>query len=124
RAALPDPAAKERAWTVVTTDTTVSNRLVGANAAGFWQPEQAELTDRYLPRYFAEMPEAASRRTPWFAERLAGAAFPRFAVRPETRELAGALLARDDLTPGLRRVVADADDDLRRALVARGAPVA
>ena len=41
-----------------------------------------------------------------------------------TREAAAALLARDDLTAGLRRVVTDADDDLRRALVARTAVAA
>ena len=46
-------------------------------------------------------------------------AYPRYAVAPRTRELAAALLARDDLVPGLRRAVVDADDDLRRALAAR-----
>jgi aminopeptidase N len=119
RAALPDPAVKQRAWQVITQDTTMSNRLVEANAAGFWQPEQAELTASYVERYFAEMPAMARRRTPWVADRVAGLAFPRYAVAERTRELAAVLLARDDLAPGLRRVVTDADDDLRRALVAR-----
>ncbi|GAB3159451.1 aminopeptidase N [Micromonospora sonneratiae] len=119
RAALPDPAAKAVAWRVVTTDTTLSNRLVEANAAGFWQPEQEELTASYVERYFAEMPAMARLRTPWVADRVAGLAFPRYAVVQRTRELAATLLAQDDLTPGLRRVVTDADDDLRRALLAR-----
>jgi aminopeptidase N len=119
RAALPDPAAKDRAWRLVTCDTTLSNRLLEANAAGFWQPEQAELTASYVERYFAEMPEAARRRTPWVADQVAGLAYPRYAVAGRTRELAAALLARDDLPPGLRRVVTDADDDLRRALLSR-----
>ncbi|MGW0434280.1 aminopeptidase N [Micromonospora sp. NPDC003197] len=119
RAALPDPAAKERAWQVITSDTTLSNRLVEANAAGFWQPDQTGLTDSYVERYFAEMPAMMHRRTPWVAEGVAALAFPRYAMAESTRELAGALLTRDDLVPGLRRVVTDADDDLRRALVAR-----
>ncbi|MDG4805710.1 aminopeptidase N [Micromonospora sp. WMMD1120] len=124
RAALPDPAAKQAAWEIIVEDTELSNRLLEATAEGFWQPEQAELTAGYVERYFAEMPAAARRRTPWTADRVATLAFPRYAVAQPTREAAAALLARDDLTPGLRRVVTDADDDLRRALVARTAVAA
>ncbi|MEV4122680.1 aminopeptidase N [Micromonospora sp. NPDC049645] len=124
RAALPDPAAKQAAWEIIVRDTELSNRLLEATAEGFWQPEQAELTADYVDRYFTEMPAAATRRTPWTADRVAALAFPRYAVAQPTREAAAALLARDDLTPGLRRVVTDADDDLRRALVARTAVAA
>ncbi|MDO3702005.1 aminopeptidase N [Micromonospora sp. C28SCA-DRY-2] len=124
RGALPDPAAKRAAWEIVVSNAELSNRLVEATAEGFWQPEQAELTAGYVERYFADMPAAARLRTPWTADRVAGLAFPRYAVAQPTREAAAALLARDDLTPGLRRVVTDADDDLRRALVARTAVAA
>ncbi|MET7709620.1 aminopeptidase N [Micromonospora sp. NPDC005413] len=124
RAALPDPVAKQAAWDIIVRDTELSNRLLEATAEGFWQPEQAELTAAYVERYFADMPAAARGRTPWTADRVAALAFPRYAVAQPTREAAAALLARDDLTPGLRRVVTDADDDLRRALVARTAVAA
>ncbi|MET8529982.1 aminopeptidase N [Micromonospora sp. NPDC005172] len=124
RAALPDPAAKEAAWEIIVRDSELSNRLLEATAEGFWQPEQADLTTVYVERYFTEMPAAARRRTPWTADRVAKLAFPHYAVAQPTREAAVALLARDDLTPGLRRVVTDADDDLRRALVARTAVAA
>ncbi|MGN9910930.1 aminopeptidase N [Phytohabitans sp. LJ34] len=120
RAALPDAAAKERAWRVIAEETALSNRLVEAHAEGFWHPEQADLTQSYVERYFADMPAAARRRTPWVADAVAKRAFPRYAVAASTRKAAAALLARDDLEPGLRRVVIDADDDLRRALAARG----
>ncbi|MEU6077736.1 aminopeptidase N [Micromonospora sp. NPDC047074] len=124
RAALPDPAGKRAAWEIVVSNTELSNRLVEATAQGFWQPEQAELTAGYVERYFADMPAAARLRTSWVADYVATLAFPRYAVTQPTREAAAALLARDDLTPGLRRVVTDADDDLRRALVARTAVAA
>ncbi|MEU4774829.1 ERAP1-like C-terminal domain-containing protein, partial [Micromonospora sp. NPDC023644] len=124
RAALPDPAAKRAAWEIVVSNTELSNRLVEATAEGFWQPEQAELTAGYVARYFADMPAAARSRTPWVADQIAKSAFPRYAVAQPTREAAAALLARDDVTPGLRRVVTDADDDLRRALIARTAVAA
>jgi aminopeptidase N len=120
RAALPHPAAKERAWQALTADLSLSNRLVEANGEGFWQPEQARLTQPYVERYFTDMPQVVARRAAWMAEQVAGVAFPRFAVDARTRQLAADLLARDDLHPVLRRVVTDADDDLRRALAARG----
>ncbi|MER7444728.1 aminopeptidase N [Micromonospora avicenniae] len=124
RAALPDADAKRAAWEIVVSNTELSNRLVEAAAEGFWQPEQAELTSPYVDRYFADMPATARLRTPWTADRVAGLAFPRYAVAQPTREAAAALLARNDLTPGLRRVVTDADDDLRRALIVRTAVAA
>ncbi|MET7750677.1 aminopeptidase N [Micromonospora sp. NPDC005367] len=124
RAALPDADAKRAAWEIVVSNMELSNRLVEAAAEGFWQPEQAELTSPYVDRYFADMPATARLRTPWTADRVASLAFPRYAVAQPTREAAAALLARDDLTPGLRRVVTDADDDLRRALIVRTAVAA
>jgi aminopeptidase N len=121
-AARPDPDAKAEAWRVVISDTTRSNRIVGAYAEGFWQPEQAEVTESYVERYFAEMPAAARRRTAWVAEAVASLSFPRYAVASTTREAAAALLARDDLEPSVRRAVTDMDDGLRRALAARSSP--
>ncbi|MEU3455955.1 aminopeptidase N [Micromonospora sp. NPDC006766] len=124
RAALPDADGKRAAWEIVIHNTALSNRLVEATAEGFWQPEQADLTAGYVERYFADMPAAARLRTPWTADGVAALAFPRYAVTQRTRDLAAALLVRDDLTPGLRRRVVDLDDDLRRALVARTAVAA
>ena len=54
---------------------------------------------------------------------VARLAFPQYAVSPRTLELAADLLARHDITPGLRRAVTDAEDDVRRALAARAAAV-
>ena len=119
RAALPDPAAKAAAWQAVTRDARLSNRLVVAAADGFWQPEQTELTRSYVERYFAEMPEVAARRTPQVFWQLATAAYPQYAVEPDTLALARRLLERDGPHPALRRVVVDRTDDLRRALAAR-----
>jgi len=118
-AARPDPAAKEAAWEAVINDDLLSNRMLEANGRGLFRPEQVELTAPYVERYFLEMPAAAVRRTPYAAERLADLVFPRYAVAHRTRELAAAMLTRDDLPPGLRRIVIDNDDDLRLALAAR-----
>jgi aminopeptidase N len=118
-AAVPDADAKARAWAAIITDRDLSNRLVEANAAGFWQPEQLDLTSAYVERYFADMPAAMNLRSASAAEHLAHTAYPRSSVHARTRQLAADLLAAPDCPPSLRRVVVDADDDMRRALAAR-----
>ncbi|WP_250035922.1 aminopeptidase N [Paractinoplanes maris] len=119
RAARPDPEAKAAAWAAIIGDAKLSNRLVELTAAGFWQAEQLDLVRDYVPRYFAEMPAMMRMRSGMSAERTAGAAYPSLVVEQRTRDLAAELLADPGLDPLLRRVVLDADDDLRRALAAR-----
>jgi aminopeptidase N len=119
RAAVPSADAKAAAWTTLIGDTTVSNRIAESTAAGFWQPEQLALTAGYVERYFAEMPTMMEVRTGFSAERVALMAYPSVVVEPRIRQLAADLLARTDLSPILRRVVTDADDDVRRALDSR-----
>ncbi|HET6531763.1 MAG TPA: aminopeptidase N [Actinoplanes sp.] len=120
RAALPSAEAKQQAWDMIISDTDTSSRLIEATAGGFWQPEQASLTEAYVPRYFAEMPGMMAVRSGMAAERVAGAAYPRYAVHPQTRKYAADLLATPDLHAILKRTVIDEDDDMRRALSARG----
>jgi aminopeptidase N len=124
RAAQPTDEAKAAAWHTITRDTSVSNRIAESAAAGFWQPEQLTRTAPYVARYFAEMPEMMTLRSGFTAERVALTAYPSLVVEPATRELAAELLGRDDLPAILRRVVTDADDDVRRALRSRSAAFA
>jgi aminopeptidase N len=119
RAALPDAGAKAAAWAAIVGDATLSNRLAEVTASGFWQPEQLDLLTSYVERYFADMPQMMRVRSGMSGEKTAIAAYPSLAIDPETRRRAAELLAADDLDPILRRVVQDADDDVRRALAAR-----
>jgi len=119
RASRPDPAAKQRAWRSIVDDDALSNRQLVAAAEGFWHPSQHEVTQSYVERYFAEMPEMARRRSPNMIGQIGIAAYPRYAVDPATVAAAEAVLERSDLNPVLRRVVVDGTDELRRALAAR-----
>ena len=119
RAALPDADAKAQAWQVIMVDDSRSNRLIDAAAEGFWSPHHRELTESYVPRFFDDAPAMTARRPPWVAIHAAECAYPRFAVEPETVARAERLIARTDVTPGLRRAVVDYTDDLRRALLGR-----
>jgi aminopeptidase N len=119
RAALPDPDAKAAAWAVMMTDDNASNRLVGAAAQGFWSARNTDVTRPYVTRYFDEAPAMAARRSQWVAIEIAEAGYPRYAVEPEIVAASERLIARTDVSPGLRRAVVDYTDDLRRAVVGR-----
>ena len=119
RAARPDTGAKAAAWHAITTDARLSNYELYALCEGFWQPEQSELTEPYVARYFREVPATASIRSGWLAQSAALLSFPVFAVEPSTLALAERTLAGKDLSAGVRRSIVDCTDDLRRALAVR-----
>ncbi|MEQ7004871.1 aminopeptidase N [Actinopolymorpha sp. B17G11] len=118
RAALPDGAAKERAWRQLFADGELSKQLLDATASGFWQPSQPSWTAGFVERYFAEIPKAG-RLGQAVAAALGHTLFPAHAATPATVRLAEECLARDDLTPTLRRFLGDRLDDLRRAVRVR-----
>ncbi|MFC1419791.1 aminopeptidase N [Streptacidiphilus cavernicola] len=122
-AALPDQAAKDAAWAALF-ESDLSNYLIAATAQGFWQPEQAELLGDRPQRYFAAVVAAAERRGPAVGRLLGLHGFPAHDATEATVRAAEQCLARTDLTPALRRALADRLDDLRRAVAARAAGAA
>jgi aminopeptidase N len=119
RASLPDPAAKEAAWTALMTDDERANYELYALAEGFWHPHQSALTEPYVARYFDEIDGTAKLRSGWVVERLAAMTYPWPAIDDATVEQTDELLAGDGLDGRIRRAVTDAGDDLRRAVAAR-----
>jgi aminopeptidase N len=118
RALRPTGAAKAEAWRALTTDLSLPNAILEATIAGFYHPAQHALTEPYVERYFADIADVWSRRTSEMARALASGLYPD-AVTPAALAAADAFLARPDLPPGLRRLVAEGRDDTRRALRAR-----
>ncbi|MFF4438820.1 aminopeptidase N [Streptomyces sp. NPDC001621] len=119
RAALPDPEAKRAAWEAMFTGDALSNYLFTATAQGFWKPEQAELVREYVPRFYEDVVPVAARRGPAIAVAAGRFAFPAHAVDADHVRLGEACLRDADLTPALRRTLADRLDDLSRALRVR-----
>ncbi|MFD4942667.1 aminopeptidase N [Streptomyces sp. NPDC058409] len=119
RAALPTPEAKAAAWHALFNDDSLSNYLFTATAQGFWQPEQADLVQDYVPRYYPEATRLATRRGPAIAEAAGRHAFPAYAVDADSLHLGEQALNDKDLIPALRRKLIDQIDDLRRALAVR-----
>ena len=118
-ASLPDPVAKETAWTALMSDDERANYELYALADGFWHPHQLALTEPYVARYFGDIEGTAKLRSGWVVERLALMTYPWPAVDETTVELTDQLLAGDGLDGRIRRAVTDAGDDLRRAVAAR-----
>jgi aminopeptidase N len=127
RAALPDPAAKERAWAAAFEDDRLSNYLLRAVLQGFWQPGpgQAGVLEPYVRRYFAEAPAVVGGRGPAVGKALGSLGFPGHAADPRVLRAAEDLLAGEEphgVSPARRawgRAMADSADDLRRAVRVR-----
>ncbi|OYO08192.1 aminopeptidase N [Enemella evansiae] len=115
-ASLPDPEAKEEAFWQLMRPSQLSAYELYATAEGFFAPEQAELTEPYVQRFFAGINSTAAFRRGWSLSRLALQAFPASASRRATLELAEQTLATEDLDPRLRRPLLEATDQLRRAV--------
>jgi aminopeptidase N len=119
RAALPTPAAKERAWELIITQAEVANYELYAACEGFWHPAQQDVTAPYVDRYFAEIAGTEKLRSGWVLGRTAQYAFPDTVIDDAVLGRAEALVADDSVASSIRRSVSDQADDLRRALQAR-----
>jgi aminopeptidase N len=117
-ASLPTAEAKEWAWRELATNRDRSNYELNALAQGFWHGP-TEVLRPYVERYFADVPAL----TEWLGEdavaRVATLAYPARVVEARTADHSARALAREDLTPAVRRAIVDADSELREALRSR-----
>jgi aminopeptidase N len=118
RAAMPDPEAKAEAWRLLT-ETELPAGSVEEIAAGFYQPEQAELLAPYAARYLEILPALWTARGGHLRVRLAEALFPVTAAGPDLLAQIDAFLADGERDPGLVRVLAERRDQVRRAIASR-----
>jgi aminopeptidase N len=119
RASEPSTEAKARAWASVVDDDELPNAMQTATISGFQQPEQVDLLRPYVERYFDAAVDAWATRSTEMAQNIAIGLYPALVVEPATVEASDAFLARDDLHPALRRLVAEGRDGVARALRAQ-----
>ncbi|NNG18389.1 aminopeptidase N [Naumannella sp. ID2617S] len=124
-ASLADLSSKEEAFRLLMHPSELSAYELYAVAEGFFAPEQAQLTEPFVRRFFTGINSTAAFRRGWSLSRLALQAFPASATTRETLDLAEGTLASADLDPRLRRPLMEATDQLRRAVTSleRFAPV-
>jgi aminopeptidase N len=117
-AALPSAATKQRSWDLLV-GGQATNAQVRAIGGGFWQREQAELLRPYALSCVEVLPTVWASQSPTLARWVTLSAFPASLVEQGVLDLFDAFLAREDLAAGLRRLVVEAVDDLRRSLAAQ-----
>jgi aminopeptidase N len=115
-ASLPDADAKAWAWGCFTGETVLANYELEAVGLGFWRAGQEELTEPYVDRYFADVPDTVRVRSGWVLADAAEFFFPRTSLDRQTLARAEALIADGDLDLSIRRRLVDETDNLRRKL--------
>ena len=119
RAARPTAEAKAAAWSAVLENDELPNAMQTATIGGFQQAGQTDLLRPYVARYFDAAVEAWGARSTEMAQNIVMGLYPMLVVEPATLEASDAFLARTDLHPALRRLVAEGRDGIERALRAR-----
>ncbi len=122
RAAIPDAAHKAAAWQLMVQSQELGHEGVAAVAAGFGQPEHAELLSPYADHYFAALPEIWASRGDHLKRLLGDGLFPDWAASPELLQRVDDFLAAEPRDPSMVRVLVERRDIIERALRSRALP--
>ncbi len=106
----PDLAAKEHAWTLLTTASGISLAEMRALASGFDRAGQGALLKPFWGRYEQELAGWWQSRSPEQASTLTGGLYPTYRGDDAVLELGSRLLARTDLPPTARRIIQEAHE--------------
>ena len=115
KASLPIQAAKEAAWHQMF-GAGQSNYVIMANAETFWQPEQEDLVEPFLSRYFEALQTLAATRGAWVSNAVGGIGFPYHRIAPDIAAATAACIADKATVPSLKRRLTDSLDDYGRVL--------
>jgi aminopeptidase N len=118
-AARPTSEAKREAWSSVVERGDLPNAIQSAVIGGFVQPEQRELLEPFIDRYFTVLCDVWATRTNEIAQRIVNGFFPSMLVDPRTLEATDAFLSSQNPTPALRRLVLEGRDGVARSLRAQ-----
>jgi len=117
KAALPDAAAKQAAWSGLVDSADLPNTVVRSAAAGFTHPATVALLEPYIEKYFDMLLPIWEGRTYQIASYLIVGLYPsplaNVALRDATRAW---LVAHADAPAALRRLVAENLAGVERAL--------
>ncbi|HET7467805.1 MAG TPA: aminopeptidase N [Candidatus Dormibacteraeota bacterium] len=120
RASRPTRDAKEEAWSAVKDGDEVSLAMKRAFAAGFHRPDQEELLEPFVQRYFDELLDVWESHQIDEGLLFVRAMYPATIVTQEVVDLVDRMLKRD--LPGpVRRALLEAQEGTARALRTRAA---
>jgi aminopeptidase N len=119
RAAIPDAEHKAEAWRLMAETEELGHEGALAVAAGFGQPEHANLLAPYADRYFEVLPVIWETRGDHLKRVLGDGLFPYWAASPELLRRVDEFLAAHDRDPSMARVLIERRDIIDRALRSR-----
>ncbi|HKE51948.1 MAG TPA: aminopeptidase N [Actinomycetes bacterium] len=123
-AARPTAEAKAEAWESVVVKSDLPSAIQAAVIGGFTQPNQLELLEPYVSKYFEVIDSIWAGRTNQQAQQIAFGLFPYLRVQLDTLETTDRYVAKAEPAPALRRIVLEGRDGIARALRARACDAA
>lgn len=118
-ALIPSLESKQAVWAEMTTDPDVVNSRGRALVLGFQHPAQVELIKPFMPKFFEAVANVWKIRDSEPAQEFLIFGYPVYQVSQETVDAAEAWLAEEGHPAPLRRLVAEGNDRVIRALKAR-----
>ena len=122
RASIPDAAHKEAAWQLMVQSQELGHEGVQQVAAGFGQPEHADLLAPYVDAYFEALPEIWETRGDHLRRLLGDGLFPSWAASAELLQRVDDFLAAEARDPSMVRVLVERRDTIERVLRSRALP--
>jgi aminopeptidase N len=119
RAASPTARAKQQVWHLVVERTDTHNAEISAMIGGFQQPNQLDLLEPYVERYFDAIGDVWANRTGDTARTIAEGLFPYLMIEQSTIDRVDEYLRHAKPPAGLRRILLENRDAIGRALRAR-----
>ena len=116
RAARPTAEAKAEAWSSLVDSDELPNAVQAAVIGGFGQPEQPDLLEPYVERYFAALLELWSTRTSEMAQNLVVGLYPYVPMSARVVERTDAFLQSEDVPPAMQRLLLEGRDQVVRSL--------
>jgi aminopeptidase N len=115
RAGIPTAEAKLKAWQAVIDKHDLANALLEATVGGFSQPDQRDLLEPYVDKYFQVIAEVWETRTNEIAQTLTLGLFPSLLGSPEILAKADAFISSSD-DVGAIRLIRELRDNVARSL--------
>jgi aminopeptidase N len=115
RAGIPTPQAKLIAWKAVIENDDLANALLESTVGGFSQPDQRELLEPFVDKYFEVIGDVWETRTNEIAQTLTLGLFPSLLGSPEILAKADAFIAGSK-DVGAIRLIRELRDNVARSL--------
>ncbi|HEY2518785.1 MAG TPA: aminopeptidase N [Streptosporangiaceae bacterium] len=118
RAALPDPANKQRTWDEIVAGR-LPNAMFRATLTGFVDPDQEELTAPYRDPFFDVLLDIWANWSSDMAKRFVAIGYTVCPTEQETIRVTDRYISRNSPPAALRRLLVEGRDDVARALRCR-----